>query len=350
NNQQALFYYFQLLRDEGVAKLLSQPKIVTMSGRQAFFLSGGEQAVPQPGGLGAVSVQFRPFGTTINVLPVVLGNGKIYLEVEPEVSRLDQAAGTTVAGFTVAGRATQRVRTTVEMEAGQTFVIGGLIEHVVNGATQKMPVLGDLPFIGTLFSRKSFQEFETELVIMVTPYLVDPMSCDQVVKALPGQETRSPDDFELFLEGILEAPRGPRDVCVHRHYVPAYKHSPNAGSIPCAGTDVATPNFHNFLDGRCSGGACGDCVGGACRTEGCATSTESFGSGLANEQTMSYPGVAPEHAAEMPVGAESTRKAELMAPVDLSEPSEQPTGAMPMQMPVDSKPSALPSVFGPAGR
>ncbi len=90
----------------------------------------------------------------------------------------------------------------------------------------KLPVLGDLPFLGVLFSTKEFTETEQEVVVLVTPHLVDPQSCDQVNKILPGMETRSPDDFELFLEGILEAPRGPRKVVQNRRYIPAFRNGP----------------------------------------------------------------------------------------------------------------------------
>jgi pilus assembly protein CpaC len=119
------------------------------------------------------------------------------------------------------------------MEDGQTFVLGGLIQHTVDGQTRKLPVLGDIPFLGVFFSSKSYNESEDEVIVVVTPHLVDPMDCSQAPKLLPGQETRSPDDFELFLEGILEAPRGPREVCPNGHYVPAWKHSPTAGVYPC---------------------------------------------------------------------------------------------------------------------
>jgi pilus assembly protein CpaC len=102
-----------------------------------------------------------------------------------------------------------------------------------------VPVLGEIPFLGTIFSIKNYVEDEQEMVILVTPHLVDPQSCDQVVKVLPGQESRSPDDFELFLEGILEAPRGPRVPFPDRRFVPAYKNGPTAGLFPCP-------------DGRCA--------------------------------------------------------------------------------------------------
>jgi pilus assembly protein CpaC len=240
--------FLQALRDENIVKLLAEPRLLTLSGRQASFLSGGEQAIPVPAGLGQVGVQFEEFGTRLSFVPIVLGDGRIRLEVEPEVSNLDPAAGTTIQGTNVPGRTTQRVHTTVELEDGQTFVIGGLIQNDIRGTTQKVPLLGDLPFIGVAFSSKAFEETETELVIMVTPHLVDPMDCSQSPKALPGLETRSPDDFELFLEGILEAPRGQREVFPGGNsYMPAYKNGPSASKFPC-GTNG---------NGACGNGACG---------------------------------------------------------------------------------------------
>jgi pilus assembly protein CpaC len=233
SNGTSYFGFLQALRNEQLAKILAHPRVVTLSGRPASFLSGGEQAVPVPAGLGQIGVQFEEFGTRLNVLPIVMGNGKIHLEVEPEVSSLNAAFGTTISGATVPGRDTQRVHTTVEMEDGQTFVIGGLIQRQVNAATNKVPVLGDLPFLGAAFSTKSFTEQEQELVVLVTPHLVDAMACDQAPKILPGQESRSPDDFELFLEGIVEAPRGPRVVCPNYRYVPAYKNGPTSALFPC---------------------------------------------------------------------------------------------------------------------
>jgi pilus assembly protein CpaC len=245
NNEQGFLGVLQALRDENVAKLHAEPRVVALSGRPASFLSGGEQAVPVPAGLGQIGVQFEEFGTRLNVLPIVLGNGKIHLEIEPEVSELNPAFGTSISGTVVPGRTTQRIHTTVELEDGQTYVLGGLIQHTVVGHTSKVPILGDLPFLGAAFSSKSYDETDEELVILVTPHLVDSMSCDQLPKLLPGMETRSPDDFELFLEGILEAPRGSRVVCPDYHYVPAYKNGPSAAVFPCASGD-----------GRCGNGGC----------------------------------------------------------------------------------------------
>jgi pilus assembly protein CpaC len=226
--------FLEALETENLAKILAQPRLVVMSGHPASFLDGGEQAVPVPAGLGQVGVQFEEFGTRLNFLPIVLGNGRIHLEVEPEVSTLDPSAGVAIAGANVAGRATQRLHTTVELESGQTFVIGGLIQKVSTANGNFIPVLGRLPFVGVLFRTVTSVEDDAELLVLVTPHLVDAQSCDQVVKVVPGQESRTPDDFELFLEGILEAPRGPREVFQRKRYVPAHHNGPTANLFPCA--------------------------------------------------------------------------------------------------------------------
>jgi len=246
--------FLQALRTEQVTKLLAEPRLVTISGKPASFLSGGEQAVPVPAGLGQVGVQFEEFGTRLNFLPIVLGDGRIHLEVEPEVSSLNQANGTSIQGTVGPGRTTQRVHTTVDIAPGETLVIGGLIQHDVNGNTQKVPVLGDLPYIGAAFRAISYTEDETELVVLVTPHLIDPMSCDQLPPHLPGQETRSPDDCELFLEGILEAPRGPRVAWQGGHYLAPYKAGPTATEFPCAPRHDRGGDYGH---GGCANGTCG---------------------------------------------------------------------------------------------
>jgi pilus assembly protein CpaC len=256
DNEQSFLGVLQALKDETIVKFIAEPKLVALSGKPGSFLSGGEQAVPIPAGLGQVGVQFEEFGTRLNYLAIVMGNGKIHLEVEPEVSTLNATFGTSINGTVVPGRETQRVHTTVELEDGQTFVIGGLIQRRSVGNTSKVPVLGEIPFLGVLFSSKSYDEQEIELVVAVTPHLVDGMSCDQAPKIFPGQETRSPDDFELFLEGILEAPRGPRTVFAGCGYVAPHKNGPTASMYPCAGS----------ADGF--GVACGAC--GACGNKGVA--------------------------------------------------------------------------------
>ncbi len=254
--------FIQALHQEQLAKVLAQPKLVAQSGRVATFNDGGQQAVPEVTasgvGGGTVGTRFVEFGTSLTFLPIVLGNGKIYLEVEPVVSNLNQANGFAIGGIIVPGRTEQRVRTAVTMESGQTFAIGGLIQTQIGGITNKTPILGDLPFIGPAFSTISYQENETELVVLVTPYLVDAMDCKQAPCKLPGLETRSPDDFELFLELILEAPRGQREVFPDRKYKAAYLNDATANQFPCGGGA-----------GACGNGTCGSAAGGGCANGSC---------------------------------------------------------------------------------
>lgn len=318
NDKQSFFGFLAALKTEGVLTLMAEPKLISLSGKTASFLSGGEQAIPVPAGLGQVGVQFEEFGTRLNFLPLVLGNGRIHLEVEPEVSNLNAANGVVIQGTTVPGRDTQRVHTTVELETGQTYVIGGLISHARNNTASKVPILGELPFLGAAFSTKTSDEHELEMLVIVTPHLVDAMSCDQTPKLLPGEETRSPDDFELFLEGILEAPRGPRQVCHGLHYEAAYKNSSTAGEFPCAGST------------GCSRVGCSQ--RGACGTVGC---------GTCGTVTLDTPqATSALRAAPMPLG---TAKAPVTTPV---APNAQPDAARETK-PAETTPAA-PSSAVPA--
>jgi pilus assembly protein CpaC len=225
----------QALRDESLAKLLAEPKLVTMSGRPAHMLAGGQQAVlSAQGSIGGPGVDFKEIGTELDFLPIVQGNGRILLEVSPRVRSVNQGLGITTSFGFVPGFSEQSVRTLVEMEPGQTFAIGGLIQTVVQASAERVPVLGDLPFVGVLFSSVFYSEDESELVILVTPHLVDAMDCNQAPKHLPGRETRKPDDYELFLEGLLESPRGQRQVFENGRYKAAYRNDPSYGRFPCA--------------------------------------------------------------------------------------------------------------------
>jgi pilus assembly protein CpaC len=336
--------FLQALEVEGVAKLLAQPRVVTMSGTAANILDGGQQAVPTASGLGVAGVDFRDFGTSLDFLPIVLGNGRIHLEIEPSVSTLDTAAGTIINGNVVAGRAIQRVHTSIEMETGQTFVIGGLIQRTVQATANKVPVLGQIPFLGALFSDKNIQEVETELIVMVTPHLVDPQSACQVTKVVPGQESRSPDDFELFLEGILEAPRGPRQVFQGHRYVPAHLTGPAADLFPCAGRcDPSASQPHAPV----ATGAVGGCASGNCAGSPAAvTHTVGHGAPAALPASMPAPAGNPPAASVaapaaepqqpgVPAGVEATVSPEPAAPAPAAG---EPTKAEPVGPPVSVPP------------
>lgn len=253
------FGALRALRTEGLAKFLTEPKLVTQSGRAANILAGGRQAIlSNQSGITGPGVQLEPVGTEVDVLPIVMGNGKIYLEVYPRVRAVNAGRGITVGGALSPGFDEQSARATVMLESGQTFAIGGLIESTINSSTNKVPFLGDLPLVGAAFSNITHQETETELVILVTPRLVEPMDCNQVPRRVPGRETRSPDDYEVFLETLMEAPRGQRKVWNGFKYNAAHN-CDNAG-YPCVG-DVCGG----------AGGGKFHARGGANCTTGCAT-------------------------------------------------------------------------------
>src|SRR5262249_49931965 len=156
--------------------------------RPATMLVGGDQAIPQIGGLGAgVGVAFEPFGTQLTFIPIVLGNGKIHMEVAPSITDLDPAFGTVVNGTVVPGHRRSTVNTTVELEAGQPFVSGGLPRHTPPATPRRYPWLGELPFVGNFFSNRASIDLDEELIILVTPHLVDPQDSSQVIRVLPGQ-------------------------------------------------------------------------------------------------------------------------------------------------------------------
>ena len=246
------------LKDENLAKLLAEPKLVTQSGRPARFLSGGQQAViSSSSGISGPGVTYLPFGTELEFLPIVYGNGKIYLEVAPTIRAVNAANGVSLGGgATSPGFDENTIRTSVVMEPGQTFAIGGLIQNSVQSTSRKVPILGEIPFIGALFSRSSYTETETELIILVTPHLVDAMDCNQVPKRLPGRETRSPDDFEFYLETMLELPRGQRNVFEGRRYKAAWKNDPTAEMFPCGINGGANYTTGPTGVSNCANGSC----------------------------------------------------------------------------------------------
>src|SRR6266545_1634142 len=340
--------FLTALRTENLVKVLAEPKLITLSGQPAEFISGGEQAVPtlasgSDGGGAVAGVEFRPFGTTVRFLPIVLGNGKIYLEVEPQFtfpapSNLFSAPipGTNSVVF---GRTTQRVRTSVVMEDGQTFAIGGMVFHSVNGNAVRVPILGDLPFIGAAFSQMSYSESEEELLVLVTPRLVDALACDQVPKCLPGQETRSPSDFELFLERILEAPRGPRQVVQNRHYVPAYRNSDTYGRFPSAGACCQGGDGH-CVHGRCddmrAGSPCANCGYGG---QGGCTTCGTAGHGPSQPNLLQVP--------EAPVPVQGLAAPQATAPANLPSAAPLPqTSSATLPETLGAAPMPAPSAGG----
>jgi pilus assembly protein CpaC len=192
-----------LLEGNGLARVLAEPTLVALSGQSANFLAGGEIPVPIAQGLGTTTIEYKPFGIGLTVSPTVLSNNRIVLKVAPEASDLDYTNAVRLNGSAVPALTTRRADTTVELGDGESFIIGGLVSRTTTSAVDKVPMLGDLPVLGTMFKRQDYQQNERELVIVVTPHLVKPFAQGtQVDAALPGRaEQRDPAFWRGFVVG-----------------------------------------------------------------------------------------------------------------------------------------------------
>lgn len=333
----------QALRQEGVAKILANPSLTTISGRPADFLVGGETPAVVAGGAGGGggaaggggAIQFRQFGTRVSFLPVVLGEGKIRVQVQAEVSR--NAGTISNLNYTAPSFEVNSVQSTVELENGQTLIIGGLLQNEVNSTATKVPVLGDMPFLGMAFRSVEYREQETELVVAVTVSLVDALDKSQRPKMLPGQETRSPTDFELFVEGILEAPRGCRDPFPCKTYVPAHKLADQFG---CPMGHCDNSKLWHKDGGLC--GSCGTQCGTGCNT-GCATGCATgCGTATVNGSAPAAP-LAPAPVQTAPAPAPAPASKDGMKPTTMAVPAEQPVVIVPAAAPAASQGHVMPA-------
>ena len=202
-DSQVFHGFVEALKQEALLKILAEPTLVAISGRPSDFLSGGEFPILVPGGLGTVTVQFKPFGVKLQFVPHMEGNGRLRLDVATEVSEKDFSNTVTVGTTLVPGITTRRANAQVDMGFGETLVIAGLISNRIQARTQKVPFLGELPWVGAAFRRMSHDETETELLIIVTPDIASPMD-EASVPPGPGATTVSPTDRELFGMGVLE--------------------------------------------------------------------------------------------------------------------------------------------------
>ncbi|MBV9527468.1 type II and III secretion system protein family protein [Sphingomonas sp.] len=187
-----------LAQTDGLVSTLAEPTLTALSGETASFLAGGEFPIPISQGNQAISIEYKQYGVGLAFTPVVLADGRISMRVRPEVSELSDAGSVDLNGYKVPALTTRRAETTVELGSGQSFMIGGLLQNHNSNSINKAPFLGDLPILGTLFRSTSYQRDETELVIVVTPYLVRPVSNHM---ALPTDGYRAPTDPQQFLEG-----------------------------------------------------------------------------------------------------------------------------------------------------
>lgn len=165
------------LKKNGVLKILAEPNLTAVTGQTASFLAGGEIPIPIPQSEDTVTAEYKPFGVSLNFTPTVIGNNRIGLHVRPEVST-PSVTGTSVSagGFNLPSFVVRRVDTTVEVASGQTFAIAGLFQQTFSRDLDKVPIAGDVPVLGALFRSERFRKEETELVVLITPYLVEPVT------------------------------------------------------------------------------------------------------------------------------------------------------------------------------
>jgi pilus assembly protein CpaC len=191
------------LAEEGLVNVLAEPNLTALSGETASFLAGGEFPIPVDNDNNGLTIQFKSFGISLAFTPTVLNASRISLRVRPEVSDLTDKGAITVNGLVIPALSTRRAETTVELASGQSFAIGGLLSSDIDTRVSKYPGLGDLPVLGTLFRSQRFKRNESEVVIIVTPYLVRPV--DQPVMASPTDGYKAPNDIERILEGRLHS-------------------------------------------------------------------------------------------------------------------------------------------------
>lgn len=191
----------EALERDGLFKVLAEPNLVAMSGEKAKFLAGGEFPIPLADNEGNINVEFKTFGVSVNFVPTVLSESRIRIQVKPEVSELSTEGAVTVGGLTIPALSTRRASTTVELAPGESFMIAGLILDQMKSTVEQLPGAGEIPILGALLRSTAYQREETELVLAITPYLVDPMLSGDV--KLPTDEFKPASVMESFFYGAL---------------------------------------------------------------------------------------------------------------------------------------------------
>jgi pilus assembly protein CpaC len=190
------------LAQDNLAHLLAEPTLTVMSGQSASFLVGGEFPIPISQTNGAISVAFKSFGVSLTFVPTVFSDGRINVHVAPEVSTLSNQNQVTVAAasssFVIPSLTEQRAETTVELGSGQSFAIAGLLQDTVTHGTNGLPLLGDVPILGPLFRSDAFTRNQTELVILVTPFVVRPVN-DRLALHTPDESYVPPGELDRLL-------------------------------------------------------------------------------------------------------------------------------------------------------
>lgn len=251
--------FMDALEQHNLAKLLDQPTLVAQHGRPAEFLSGGEIPIAVASGLGTTSIEFRPFGTKLDIVPLIHGHGELTLEVRAEVSEIanDLSNNTNVPGFRV-----RRVNTGVRMKAGHTLALAGDYREETETEKRGIPHLMHSPIWGAAFRKNEETRNETELVFAITPRFITEVDPTRVPSLGPGQLTDSPSDHELYLDGYMEVPRCKDDCPTHDRFDdPATQYAPPVQSqleqtihgqsilnLPASHNNGATPTFQPHFE------------------------------------------------------------------------------------------------------
>ncbi len=186
-----------LAEREGLVTTLSEPNLTALSGETAQFLAGGEFPIPLSQGLGTTTIEYKNYGVSLAYTPTVLANGRISIRVRPEVSELSSQGAVTLNGFQIPALTIRRAETTIELGSGQSFMIAGLLSNNSQNTIDRAPGVGEIPILGNLFRSTEYRRGETELVIVVTPYLVEPVSDSEI--HLPTDGYNAPSAAEQFL-------------------------------------------------------------------------------------------------------------------------------------------------------
>ncbi|MFK0093025.1 type II and III secretion system protein family protein [Pseudomonas sp. NPDC090592] len=182
------------LENSGFAYTLARPSLTVLSGQTASFLAGGEIPIPVPSaGSDNVSIEYKEFGVRLALTPTVVSQGRITLKVAPEVSELDYSNVVTIAGTQVPGLTVRRTDTSIALADGESFIISGLVSNNTRSAVDRLPGLGSLPVLGAFFRNSAMRREETELLMIVTPHLVQPLAANARLPQLPGENLRTYD-------------------------------------------------------------------------------------------------------------------------------------------------------------
>ncbi len=238
-----------LAETEGLVTTLAQPNLTALSGETASFLAGGEFPIPISQTLGQITIEYKQYGVSLAFSPTVLGDGRISMRVRPEVSELSTEGSIVLNGYNVPGITTRRAETTVELGSGQSFMIGGLLRNSQTNAIDRAPGLGNVPVLGALFRSTRYRKSETELVIIVTPYLVKPVSANQI--ALPTDGFKAATDAGRVLLGQSHSGNSGEKRPVPTMAPPATVVAPSVGANatptrdrqPKASEQAAAPGF-----------------------------------------------------------------------------------------------------------